>query len=91
MSVNKEKQIWEQVGTVVALNCYPVKSCREIPVEQAFCTKLGLKVDNAVDRYWLVMHVLLCRTTFESHIAKPTFVCKKMFVYSVSAIHNLRK
>ena len=45
------RQNMVKVGTVSQLNCYPVKSCRGISVEEGVCTRLGLKIaGKATDR-----------------------------------------
>ncbi|KAK7104454.1 hypothetical protein V1264_019171 [Littorina saxatilis] len=44
-----------KVGTVSELNCYPIKSCRGISVQEGMCTRLGLKVGKAADRHWMVV------------------------------------
>ncbi|KAJ1157705.1 hypothetical protein NDU88_010405 [Pleurodeles waltl] len=44
-----------QVGVVSQLFIYPVKSCRGIPLEEAECTKLGLKHGELRDRHWVVV------------------------------------
>lgn len=44
------RQTMVKVGTVTELNCYPVKSCRGISVEEGLCTRLGLKIGKATDR-----------------------------------------
>ena len=55
------RQAMVKVGTVTQLNCYPVKSCRQISVEEGICTRLGLKIGKATDRlsYILIFIFLL--------------------------------
>ncbi|XP_078505940.1 mitochondrial amidoxime-reducing component 1-like isoform X2 [Lissotriton helveticus] len=43
-----------QVGVVSQLFIYPVKSFRGVALEEAECTKLGLKHGELRDRHWLV-------------------------------------
>lgn len=46
---------FELVGEVSALYCYPIKSCGGITNNIAFCTKSGLRMSNAMDRYFLII------------------------------------
>ncbi|XP_045182490.2 mitochondrial amidoxime reducing component 2-like isoform X1 [Mercenaria mercenaria] len=50
----KRQDRFELVGTVKELICYPVKSCKGVYVDEAECTKFGLKVDGVFDRHWMV-------------------------------------
>ncbi|XP_076463489.1 mitochondrial amidoxime-reducing component 1-like [Babylonia areolata] len=47
------RQKMVKVGTVTAMKCYPVKSCRGIPVTESIATRLGLKCGEATDRHWM--------------------------------------
>lgn len=49
----KEKQ-FERVGTLSALNLFPVKSCRGISLQSARCTVLGLQSNGVIDRHWMI-------------------------------------
>ena len=41
---------WKPVGTVAALNIFPIKSCQGISVEEADCQTLGLTNGPLQDR-----------------------------------------
>lgn len=41
---------WKAVGTVAALNIFPIKSCKGIPVDEAECMTLGLANERLQDR-----------------------------------------
>ncbi|XP_029646901.1 mitochondrial amidoxime reducing component 2 [Octopus sinensis] len=41
------------VGRVSAIFCYPVKSCRWLSVERAWCTRLGISYKDVGDRQWM--------------------------------------
>ncbi|CAL1545456.1 unnamed protein product [Lymnaea stagnalis] len=51
----KKPKIFELVGEVSALYCYPIKSCAGITNNIAFCTKLGIRMSNAMDRHFLII------------------------------------
>ncbi len=42
---------WKAVGTVAALNIFPIKSCQGIPVDEAECMTLGLANGTLQDRF----------------------------------------
>ncbi|KAL4238503.1 Mitochondrial amidoxime reducing component 2 [Mactra antiquata] len=50
----KRQDLFELVGTVKELICYPVKSCQGVYVEEAECTKYGLKYKGVTDRHWML-------------------------------------
>ncbi|XP_030051861.1 mitochondrial amidoxime reducing component 2 [Microcaecilia unicolor] len=45
----------QQVGTVAQLFLHPVKSCRGLALNEAECTKQGLKSAGLRDRHWMVV------------------------------------
>ncbi|XP_072503892.1 mitochondrial amidoxime-reducing component 1-like isoform X2 [Notamacropus eugenii] len=45
-----------QVGTVAQLWIYPIKSCKGVPVNEAECTKVGLRSGHLRDRFWLIIN-----------------------------------
>ncbi|CAG5124320.1 unnamed protein product [Candidula unifasciata] len=54
LSKRKPKK-YELVGKVTALNCYPIKSCKGITNDVAFCTVSGMRMSNAMDRHFVIV------------------------------------
>lgn len=50
----KRQDRFELVGTVKELICYPVKSCKGVYVDEAECSKFGVKVEGITDRHFMV-------------------------------------
>jgi uncharacterized protein YcbX len=51
----QRRQKYEFVGTVSALNCFPIKSCGGITNNVAFCTTTGMRMSNALDRRFVIV------------------------------------
>ncbi|GAB1609366.1 mitochondrial amidoxime reducing component 2-like [Argonauta hians] len=56
------------VGRVAAIFCYPVKSCRWLSVEKAWCTQLGISYKSVGDRQWMFVN---SSNTFLSQRQEP--------------------
>ncbi|XP_059162886.1 uncharacterized protein LOC131946229 [Physella acuta] len=54
-TMKKKKKVYELVGEVSGLYCYPVKSCAGIKGDVAFCSSTGLVVSGVKDRHFLII------------------------------------
>ncbi|XP_059162827.1 mitochondrial amidoxime reducing component 2-like [Physella acuta] len=54
-TMKKKKKVYELVGEVSGLYCYPIKSCAGIKGDVAFCSSTGLVVSGVKDRHFLIV------------------------------------
>ncbi|ESP03080.1 hypothetical protein LOTGIDRAFT_212579 [Lottia gigantea] len=76
----KRSKDFVKVGTIECVYCFPIKSCSGMKVQQAECSKLGIRVHGVTDRHYLVIQP---NGDFITQRQEP-----KMALIKVTAIHG---
>ncbi|XP_002742208.1 mitochondrial amidoxime-reducing component 1-like [Saccoglossus kowalevskii] len=50
------KRVYKSVGTLSRIFVHPVKSCRGLQLQNAYCSKVGLVCGVLKDRHWIILN-----------------------------------
>ncbi|XP_055911119.1 mitochondrial amidoxime-reducing component 1-like [Eupeodes corollae] len=83
---------WRKVGTLDQLYFIPIKSCRPIELDEAFCENLGLRKDDIKDRALMVIEksgqVITSRTYPKMFKIIPKIVSRSELVLSAPGMED---